>query len=556
MSAPMRLLFIVLTLIIACSVFTDYFIPGLKKEVLPYNTVRLGVEGGVFYLLFIGLYYFSGVYGLFKIIYAYPNSRGEFRNQLNYLLLASLVAFSASFVYFPSLFGVEIPPVDNLILSFYTLLIFYAITKHELMDIRVAISRTAAYGFVGALIIASFASLYLFPLNVPLALLLGAVLALFWAWAAHRLREIIQTPLVEKWITGWYSPEKLINSISLKLVPVLERKEAFEIVANELKNTIKIKNIEILVGDHAPKTGEIKRAGKAMEIPFSSTEGVEGAIKLSEKTSEDPYDEKDLRLFQTLQVQLLAILDRIRPYEEVKQRLIAAQVQIERSQRLASLGKIIQEVGHEIRNPLAALSSCAQDLKANAANPKFIGEASELIVKKCNQVEKVIKMMYGASQEPKFEPEKVNIKEPIESALRFLPSREEIEINKEFNPVPAVWGDRDELERAFTCLFTNAYDALSEKGGKLIIQTAVINRGKDKYVKIEVADTGCGIAKENLSQIFEYFYTTKFGQIAERIGFGLPIVHKIIVEHHHGTIQVESAPGKGTRFTITLPTGD
>jgi signal transduction histidine kinase len=110
-------------------------------------------------------------------------------------------------------------------------------------------------------------------------------------------------------------------------------------------------------------------------------------------------------------------------------------------------------------------------------------------------------------------------------------------------------GDKDELERVFINLFTNAYDAMLEQGGELHIR---IWQG-DGQVRIEVADTGTGISKEDLPKIFEPFFTTKFGQTADRMGFGLSIVHNIIVEKHRGTITAESTPEVGTKFTIGLP---
>ncbi|OGB90063.1 hypothetical protein A2625_01860 [candidate division WOR-1 bacterium RIFCSPHIGHO2_01_FULL_53_15] len=554
MSAPLRFLFIILTLIIAGSVFTDYFIPGLKREALPYNTVRLGVEGGAFYFLFIGLYYFSGIYGLFKIIYAYPNSRGEFRNQLNYLLLATLVAFSASFVYFPSLFGVEIPPVDNLILSFYTMLIFYAITKHELMDIRVAISRSAAYSSVGVLIVASFAALYLFPLNVPLALMIGAALALFWAWAAHRLRGFIQTPLEEKWIPGCYNSDKLINGIARKLVPVLERGEVFKIIADELKSAVKIKNIEIITDKQKVAATDLTQTKPGLVMPLSSSEGVEGALILEQKISEDPYSEQDLTIFRTIMVQALAILDRIRPYEKIKHEFEANQKKLydterllARSEKIASMAHLIQEYNHEIRTPLAIMSSKILALPDDCRKISDFKEVKEYFQKQISRASDIVDNTLRLSKPKERHETDVDLNEVIEGALAFYQPIG-ADLVKALNSLPVIKGDFEDLKLVFINLVKNAREAIPDKG-TITIKTSAAREDNAPIVVAEISDTGIGIPKENQDKIFEPFFST---HVTKGRGLGLSIVFRIIREHL-GSIEVKSQPGQGATFVLKFP---
>jgi len=98
----------------------------------------------------------------------------------------------------------------------------------------------------------------------------------------------------------------------------------------------------------------------------------------------------------------------------------------------------------------------------------------------------------------------------------------------------------------------NAADAIGEKGGEIALTTSATKIGRNDCVQVEVKDTGCGIAKENLSKIFEPFYSTKD---QKGTGLGLSVVWGII-DKHGGTISVDSVPGKGTTFTIKVPVSD
>jgi two-component system sensor histidine kinase AtoS len=108
-------------------------------------------------------------------------------------------------------------------------------------------------------------------------------------------------------------------------------------------------------------------------------------------------------------------------------------------------------------------------------------------------------------------------------------------------------GDEESLRSVFTNLIINSLQAIDGEGGSLTIRLAG-ERG-DRYARIDIEDTGRGIAPENISQVFEPYFSTK----ETGTGLGLAIVKKA-VEDHGGTIAVESEPGRGTTFTITLPT--
>src|SRR5687767_7602050 len=114
--------------------------------------------------------------------------------------------------------------------------------------------------------------------------------------------------------------------------------------------------------------------------------------------------------------------------------------------------------------------------------------------------------------------------------------------------------DRQQMKQVMMNLAMNAMDAMSKTGGRLTVTTRrVVGLDKSGWVQIEVADTGCGIAPEDLPHVFDPFFTTKH-ESTEHVGtgLGLSIVHQIIQEHG-GTVQARSTVGKGTSFLVTLP---
>jgi signal transduction histidine kinase len=146
----------------------------------------------------------------------------------------------------------------------------------------------------------------------------------------------------------------------------------------------------------------------------------------------------------------------------------------------------------------------------------------------------------------------VDLAGELETALSFLEQqfrKRGIAVDRRFEPVPVIRGDRDRLQQLFLNLFVNAEDAMPD-GGELRVTVRIGEPGK---VEIRIADTGVGIPEESLESIFEPFFTTK--DRGKGTGLGL-LVSKGIVVDHGGAISVSSEAGKGTEFRILLPAAD
>jgi hypothetical protein len=145
----------------------------------------------------------------------------------------------------------------------------------------------------------------------------------------------------------------------------------------------------------------------------------------------------------------------------------------------------------------------------------------------------------------------VNVHRVLDDTLQLLETqlrRNQIEIERAYDPeLPMAFGNAGKLQQVFTNLILNARDAIPD-GGVITLFTA--STPNDSIV-IEVADTGIGIAPENVAKIYDPFYTTK--GVGRGTGLGLAVTYGIVQEHS-GHISVESTPGRGTTFRITLPT--
>ena len=521
------------------------------------------VVGTIWSLLYLAyfLVYLSAGTGL--LVTNYNKSQGLRKQQFIYLFVGLFITFLFGIfcTILPVLFGVGkflyFGPLGTI---FFIALTAYAITKHELMDIRVAISRSLAYGIVGTLLILSFIGLNAMRLPMLAGMAANALLALFWAAAAHRLRDFIQTPLEEKWITGWYSSDKLINRIAMALVPVMEREPALKVIANELKDTIKIKEIQIVAVREDLRElhskgliKDIQSNKNGVTIPLFSSEGLEGVLILSPKTSEDPYDEKDLTVFKTIMIQAMAIFDRIRPYELIKKEFEANQKKLydterilARSEKIAALANLIREYNHEIKTPLGIMRSTIELLPGQPADLKDMSFKKELIGL-IERADDIVESTLRLSRPKERHEEILNLNDIIEKALKLMPVSG-VHLVKEMGTLPMILGDQDDLQIVFVNLIKNAGEAMPE-GGNLTIKTYPGTDDNLPIVIAEVTDTGVGIPDENKEKIFEPFFST---HVTKGRGLGLSIVFRIIREHL-GRIEVKSQPGKGSIFKVSLP---
>ncbi|HEX9743177.1 MAG TPA: ATP-binding protein [Nitrospiraceae bacterium] len=291
-----------------------------------------------------------------------------------------------------------------------------------------------------------------------------------------------------------------------------------------------------------------------LSIPLVNKERLIGFLNFGKRVSRSMYSEADLALLTTLAQNAAVALDNAMLYEDLRR----SRLLMRRTDRLRSLETIAGGFAHEIRNPLTSIKTFVQLAPERKHDDEFMGHFSRIVHEDVLRIERLIQEIldYARYMEPKFSVE--NLNDLVSSCLYFVEVKAEsknITVEKDFShALPNVMLDRQQIKQVLLNLLINAMEAMSDRGGRLILRTRPLNKpGGDQWGQIEVRDTGPGIAPADLDHIFDPFYTTKHhSEEREGTGLGLTIVHQIIQEHH-GYIEVESQQGRGTTFFVNLP---
>ena len=237
------------------------------------------------------------------------------------------------------------------------------------------------------------------------------------------------------------------------------------------------------------------------------------------------------------------------------------QVRLLQHHKMISLGRLAASVVHEINNPLAGILNYIRLMikivgRGSTLTPENLRKFHrylDLVESETGRCSKIVSNLLAFSRKSKMEYGEVNIHELLEKSITLSQHKldlQNIQIRTELEErIPEVWGDFNQIQQCVINLIFNAIDAMPE-GGTLAIGCAYSqDRG---LVEIKVEDTGSGISEEDLTHIFEPFYSTK--SEGNGLGLGLATVYGII-DRHNGTITVDSEVGKGTVFSIKLPVG-
>jgi len=216
--------------------------------------------------------------------------------------------------------------------------------------------------------------------------------------------------------------------------------------------------------------------------------------------------------------------------------------------------EFLTNIGHELRTPLMIATGYLQMLQRGIVSGDQLTAAIDTVARNVQQIASLVNDILFLQEMDLVLPEfqQVDINEVAGQVFaRYNPKAKERNVNLRLNPSPGlhpVSGDSKSLERALMALVDNAIK-FSPKGGDVEIRMS----DQNEHVQVAVEDHGIGITKENLEHIFDRFYHIERSgdDLFGGIGLGLAITRQVI-QQHHGNIDVESEPGKGTIFTLTL----
>ncbi|HET8547418.1 MAG TPA: ATP-binding protein [Bryobacteraceae bacterium] len=250
-----------------------------------------------------------------------------------------------------------------------------------------------------------------------------------------------------------------------------------------------------------------------------------------------PLVSKDFR-----QIGRLIIFDDITERSELEARLVQAD-------KLSSIGMLAAGVAHEVNTPLAVISTYAQMLAKQVTDDDPKSRLLEKIAKQTFRASEIVNSLLNFSRTSKSDIDDVDLNRVISDTISLVGHQLQkagVTARLELAPdLPVIRGNANKLQQVFLNLTLNARDAM-EAGGTLAIRSWA----EGETVRVDVSDTGQGIAPEHLARIYDPFFTTK--QTRKGTGLGLSVTYGIVQEHG-GSIDVQSEPGAGTLFHLEFP---
>jgi len=542
------------------------------KHVIDYRSLSSSLEKNQVKLI-ISAYWFS--FGPYILFYAVPNMLFN-----NPFISFRLVVIS----------GAILPGAY-----------FLAMLQYRLLDVDKMISRTVSYFLLIGLLMFSYASLVIYlkrtfmgrqmfseelfliyvvaiailfePVNRLITLVLDKI---FLPKALYRYDMI---PALSRSIGSSVSLENLISILTQTIPEKFHVKHLWVAIFTENRvafypeqnhSEIKTIDIKLLKNAFSKKTDylfcnalthdtELKTQlngfhSMGMEIIFAlrGSAGLSGLLLLGNREDERPYTRRDVEFFTMISNQAGLALENVLYHES----LIESKNQIEKmfgkvvqSEKMAVLGEMSTTLAHELKNPLGIIRSSAQYLTQNFKNVQTSQELLNFIIGEVDGLESVINNMMGLARYKTPELAPVDLCPRITRMINHWVQSDNHNraVSIEFAPLNApltVFADFKQLQQVFLNCIVNAEDAMPD-GGSIFI---AIDARADEAIDIYISDTGPGIPKEDLENVFKQFFTTK----EKGMGIGLSVCKQIILAHN-GSISLENIPRGGARVIIHLP---
>ena len=314
---------------------------------------------------------------------------------------------------------------------------------------------------------------------------------------------------------------------------------------------------------------ELDRLGSDCVIPIVFKAELLCLIVISaERIKPVRYTSIDEALFLLISSRIVSVLNRLRPYEKL-------QSDYEKSRKLAEEAlihkqytQVARQIAHDIRNPAGAMMLLTQQARKIVGASEFKGRENVLeylddIIYDAGRITRTadtcLKYAFAdPGDKTVIEKKSLNVNELLEKNINLLKGKGLVQqikiVSRLHDGLPEITGEPLRLSRAFFNLLLNAIQAMPG-GGRITVTSSpgrFVQPGtgiERRSVKIEIEDTGPGIEKDNMEKIFDPFFTTR----PDGSGLGLSIVYDIVKKVHNGLVEVESGPGRGSRFTIHLP---
>ncbi len=405
-----------------------------------------------------------------------------------------------------------------------------------------------------------------------------AVLLLF-----NPLRSRLQAFVDRVFFRTRYDGAQVLARVGAELAATLKRERIVTLVCDAVDEAIPNTGARLVL---EPASGT-EVSGAALAVPLELRGEQVGVLAVGPKRSGLSYGAEDVEFLRALAHEAVIALENARSYEalvalnasleeRVRERtaqleganrelaeayaeLKNAEVQLVQSEKMASLGRLVAGVAHEINNPVSFIAASVEPLRrrlesaATDAPPevaKLLGDAGEIVDVMARGAERtatIVKDLRSFSRLGEASRKRVDLHEGLEVSLRLLEPRwrDRITIHREYGTLPLVECDPGQVNQVFMNVLANACDAISVPGNLWLT-----TRAEGDMVQVAIRDDGPGMSPEVVGRIFDPFFTTK--DVGGGTGLGLAISHGVVTGHG-GRIEVESTPGSGATFRIVLP---
>jgi two-component system NtrC family sensor kinase len=293
----------------------------------------------------------------------------------------------------------------------------------------------------------------------------------------------------------------------------------------------------------AVAAGEISRGDLSHKVEVSSHDEI-GALADSFNLMTDHLREANAELVNWGRTLEKKVEERTRELREIQAHLV-------QSEKLASIGKLAAGIAHEINNPLGGILIYSHLILEDTPPGRPHHENLKKIVKETTRCKEIVKGLldFARPKEPEMSP--TDVPEVLERCLALMERQalfQNIRIEKSYAPaLPRVVADGGQLQQVFMNIILNAAESMNGQG-TLGLRVG-LDASRDELAVV-ISDTGHGIKEEDKARLFEPFFTTK--EVGKGTGLGLAISYGI-VRKHHGSIEVQSEVGRGSKFTVRLP---
>lgn len=578
----------------------DVFVDGLTEIPWGFTTTRTPL-----YEILTAYTLINGVTAISLVIYQYKIATvPRTILQLKFWMLGVTAGISLGLTNFLPAYGVPIYPLGHLGSVAFAAILAYAIVRHRLMGIDVAITKGIALAAVLCGVVAPIFGFSVYMQEkafgrsssefsivlLALFLMTGFVFPAVRQWVERQLegtlfratregRETIESfaretvriinedELIEKLCT-MVQRVLLLDRVALYLrtsvTPTLRLRHSFGVAPkqNQIETSHAICSwlglrAEPVLALEADAISDVTARSCIVKllsqnrwevcVPLIGSQGVLGILGLGERANRAAYVQQDLDALAILSAEASIAFDNARLYDELRK----SQDLINRAGRLSALGTFAAGIAHEVRNPLVSIQTFFQLAPARQNDEEFMKSFLPIAEEELLRIRKLINELLSFAKSPSINIREVSILELLDRTLVLLNPhardeavRIEVEINSE---VDSVTADSDQMVQVFINLILNAIQA-SPKGGRVLVSVGEVQTIAERMVQVAIQDEGSGIPSEIQEAVFDPFFTTK----DKGTGLGLSIAHRIVTDSG-GTLTFGRGKTKGACVIVQLP---